>query len=113
MGSIDALSYKLHKTILDRSGSYIDSPKWLKNKQVTINPINKKYDKCFQYATTTGFEHNPERITKIKPFINKYDWNGIDFPSHEEDWNNFELKNKTIALNVSFIPYNTKQIRAA
>ena len=31
--------------------SYIDSPKWLKNKKSTINPKNNDY-KCFQYAVT-------------------------------------------------------------
>ena len=57
--------------------------------------------------------HNPEKITKIKPFIKNYDRNGIDFPSHKKDWNKFELNNKTIAVNMLFIPYNTKQIRPA
>lgn len=48
--------------------SYINSPKWLKNKNVTINPKNleKKY---FQYAVTMAVKHqyikyHPER-TKI------------------------------------------------
>ena len=45
--------------------------------------------------------------------MGKYDWNGIDFPSHKKDWNKFELNNNTIAFNVLFIPYNTKQIRPA
>ena len=35
--SIDLLHYNLHKISLNRSGSYIDSPKWLKNKKATIN----------------------------------------------------------------------------
>ena len=38
---------------------------------------------------------------------------GMKFPSHKKDWNNFEKNNKTIALNVLFVPYNTKQIRTA
>ena len=29
---VDLLYYRLHKITLDRGGSYIDSPKWLKNK---------------------------------------------------------------------------------
>ena len=33
-------------------GSYIYSPDWIKNKRATINPINKKNNKCFQYALT-------------------------------------------------------------
>ena len=55
----------------------------------------------------------PEEIYNIKTFINKYNWKGINFPSDKKDWNNFEKNNKSIALNVSFVPYNTKQIRPA
>ena len=36
--SVDALYYNLNKVSLSRGGSYIDSPKWLKNKETTINP---------------------------------------------------------------------------
>ena len=34
------------------SGSYIDSPDWIKNKKTTINPINKIDTKCFQCTVT-------------------------------------------------------------
>ena len=47
---VDLLYYKCHKINLHRGGSYIDSPDWLKNKKATINPINKRDNKCFQYA---------------------------------------------------------------
>ena len=64
--SDDALYYDLNKISLSRGGSYIDSPKWLKNKKATINPKNND-DKCFQYALTVALNHeqiknNPERI---------------------------------------------------
>ena len=39
--SVNSLCYKLHKTSLNRSGSYIDSPKQLKSQKATINPDNK------------------------------------------------------------------------
>ena len=42
-------------------------------------------------------------ISKIKPFINKYDWNGIKYPSKLDDWKTFQKNNSTIALNVSYI----------
>ena len=35
---VDLLHYHLHKISLNRAGSYIDSPKWLKTKGATINP---------------------------------------------------------------------------
>ena len=44
--SVDLLHYNLHKTSLNRSGSNIDSPKWLKIKKKTVNPENND-DKCF------------------------------------------------------------------
>ena len=59
-----------------------------KNKKATINPINKKDNKCFQYAATIALNHeqiekHPERIAKIKPFISKYIWEKINFPSEK------------------------------
>ena len=79
--SVDALYYNLNKVSLSRDGSYIDSPEWLKNKKATINPkIND--DKCFQYALTFALNYkqikdHPERKSKIKPFIGKYNWKEI------------------------------------
>ena len=37
----------------------------------------------------------------------------MEFPSHSKDWRKFEQNNKAIALNILFVTYNTKQIRAA
>ena len=63
-----------------RSGSCIDSPDWIKKKKETINPKNTD-DKCFQYAATVALnyeevESHPERISNIKPFLDKYNWKG-------------------------------------
>ena len=58
-------------------------------------------------------EKNPERISKLKHYINKYNWKGIDFRAGPKDWVNFEKNNKTIALNVLYIPCNTKTISVA
>ena len=75
--SIDLLYYHLQKIGLKRGGSYIDSPEWLKNKKATINPENND-DNCFQYALTVALNHqnigkkNPQKILKIKPFIDQY-----------------------------------------
>ena len=85
---VQLLYYKCHKIDLNRGGSYIDSLDWIKNKKATINSINKKDNKCFQYAVTVGLNYEEigkyaERITKIKPFINKYNWEGINFPSEK------------------------------
>ena len=69
--------------------------------------INKKDNKCFQYAITAalnfeGIGKHAEKITKIKPFINKYKWEGIKFPSEKDDWKKIEKSNVTIVLNVLY-----------
>ena len=115
--SIDLLYYRLHKISLNRSRSYIDSPEWLKNKEATINPKNSD-NKCFPYAVAVALNHeqikkNPERISNIKSFIDQYNWRKTYFLSHKSNWNEFEKNNKAIALNVSFVPYNTEQIKFA
>ena len=46
------------KQSLNNGGSYIDSPKWLKNKKATINPD----DKYFQYTVPVAL--NQEQIKK-------------------------------------------------
>ena len=54
---VNLLHYDLNKISLDRGGSHIDSPEWIKNKKATINPQNKTDDKCFQYALTVALNH--------------------------------------------------------
>ena len=103
--------YDLNKISISKGGSYIDSLKWLKDKKSTINPKNNDY-KCFQYAVTLALNldkinNHPERISKIKPFIEEYNWKDIDFPSTSKDWKEFELNNE-VALNILYVPHNTK-----
>ena len=45
---------------------------------------------------------DPQRITRIKPFINKYIWEEIHFPSGKDDWKKTEKNNVTIALNILY-----------
>ena len=78
---VSFLYYDFNKISLNRGGSYIDSPKCLKDKKSTINPINND-DKCFQYAVTLALNldiirKNPQRISKIKRFIDQYNWKDI------------------------------------
>ena len=86
-----------------------------KNKKATLNPINRKGNKCFQQAVTVVLNHekigeNHERITKTKSFINKYNWEEINFPSEKDDWKKFEKYNVTIALNILYAKKEKKYI---
>ena len=45
------LYYDFNKISISRGGSYIDYPKWLKDKKSSVKPKNNDH-KCFQYAVT-------------------------------------------------------------
>ena len=113
---VNFLYYDFNKTSINRGRSYIDSPKWLKDKKLTINPKNND-DKCFQYAVTLALnldkiKKDLQRVSKIKPFIEKYNWEDIDFLSTSKDWKKFECNNE-VALNILYVPCNTKKINIA
>ena len=45
---------------------------------------------------------DPQRVTKIKSFINKYNWEGISFLLEKDDGEKIEKINVTITLNVLY-----------
>ena len=59
-------------------------------KKATINPKNTD-DKCNNHYKATValnyevIELHPERVSNVKPFLNKYDWKGINHPSKIDD----------------------------
>ena len=112
---INDLYYDLNRITISKGGSYIESSKWLKDQKCMINQKNTD-NKCFQYATTLALNFNNsdkhhQRISKIKPFIDNYNWNDINFPAAKKDWNKFEVNNKNVALNILYVPFNTKKNR--
>ena len=85
------------------------SSEWLRSKKESIT----NEDNCFQNALNDSLDYqtiktHPERISKLKPYINKYKWKDIKFPSYKEDWKKFEQNNKEIALNMLFVTHNKK-----
>ena len=47
-------------------------------------------------------------MTKIKPFINRYYWEGINFPSEKDDFKKFQKANPRIALDVFYDKKDSK-----
>ena len=89
---INFFNYNFNKTSIYGGGSYINSPKWLQDKKSTVNPKNNDF-KCFQYAATLALNfdninNHPEKISKIRPFIDQYNWKDIDFPATSKDGKN-------------------------
>ena len=108
---VHLMYHKCHKVNPNHGGSYIDSPDQIKNRKATINPINK----CFQYVLIAVLNREEIKkdlqiITKIKLFINKYNWEEINFSSEKDDWKKFEKKYVIIALNVLYAKKEKKNV---
>ena len=82
---------------------------WFRSKKESI----ANGDNCFQNALNDALDYqriknDPQEESKIKSYINQYNWKDIRFPSDEEDWKKFEQNNKQIAMNILFVPHNKK-----
>ena len=91
--------------------SEINSLGWLKGKKEAI--INN--DNSFQNALDEALNYwsiktNPERISKLKPYINKYNWEGIKFPAWPKDWKN--LKEIIRKFHLMYYIYHAIQKRS-
>ena len=111
--SVALLSYHIHKKSLKKGNSYIKSLEWVASKKAIINPKNED-NRCFQYSIIVALHHkrfknHPERMSSIHHYFSyDYNWEGIEFPAGIKDWKRFEGNNKTIALNILFVPHNEK-----
>ena len=68
---------------------------WLRAKIEAIINDNTDNDNNFKDALDDALNYqtvkkNPERISKLKHYITKYDWEGIDFPAGSKEWQKFE-----------------------
>ena len=90
--------------------SELDSLGWLRGKKEAIingdNDFQNALDDALNYQT---IEKDPQRISKLKPYINKYNWEGINFPAGSKEWQKFE-KNNTIVLNILYVEQFTNKI---
>ena len=96
----------------------LNSSGWLRAEKEAIINNNNNNNNNFKDALDNALNYQnieilSARISKLKPYINKYNWEGIDFPAGPKEWIKFEKNNKTIALNVLYIPHNTKTISVA
>ena len=93
--SIMHLDIDFHQLQLTRGSSYIDLPAWIKMKKAIINPKNKEDEECFNWAVIVSLHHeeigrDPQRISNLEPYANRYNWNGLKFPVSVDQINKFE-----------------------
>ena len=61
---INYLYYDLNRITISKGGSYIESPKWLKDKKCCINQKNND-NKYFQYAATLALNINSIKLNPL------------------------------------------------
>ena len=83
--------------------SYIDLPVELRSRRKGLINIKNKHKKCFLQCHVRHInlsKEHPERITKSdKNFFEELNYDGIEFPVQEKDFNKIEVKND-ICINV-------------
>ena len=105
--SVQLIYYECHRGSFIDDGSYINSLDRITKTKTTINQKSID-DKCIPYTPTAPLnyeeiESHPERVSNIKPFINKHNWKEINYSSKIDDWKTFEKNNLTIALSILYI----------
>ena len=100
------LYIKFHRLALTRGNFYTESPEWIKTKKAVINP-QKKDEEGFKWAVIAAFHHDQikkdnQRISKLKPYENQYNWEGLEFPVSIKKIDKFEKNNPGIAVTVLF-----------
>ena len=88
------------------------SPDWIVNKEATITPKNERDNKCSQWATILGLNCNKSKEKDLKKIL-KLKRIDTDFPLYREDWENSEQNNTSVALNMLFELYDSKEIKLA
>ena len=87
------------------------SSEWLRSKKESLTDENNYFQNTLNDSLDyQKIKKDPQKISKLKPYINQYNWKGIKFLSDKEDWKKFEQNNKEIALNILFAPHNKKEI---
>ena len=101
------LDIDFHQLVLTRGSSHIELPEWIAKKKAVINPKNGD-EECFKWAVVAALHCeeisvNPERISKLRPFAEQYDWERLEFPMALNKISKFEKRNPEIAVNVLFV----------
>ena len=74
--------------------SELNSLGWLRGKKEAMINDNNSFQNALNEALNyQTIETHPERISKIMPYIDKYNWKGIEFPAGPKDW---KILNKII-----------------
>ena len=106
ISSVDNLYINIIKYEPLKGSSYIELPKELRNSSKGLINIQNKDNKCFLYCHIRYLNPQnkyPQRVKKSdKSFINKLNYNGIEFPVNINQYNKIEIQNN---ININVFAY--------
>ena len=103
----EVVKLEIHTTVHNatKGSSYIDLPKWIKDKKAIIN-IKNKDDKCFLWCILRYLhpkERDEERINDLKKYEFSLNTKGVTFPMNVKDITKFEKLNPQLPeINVFY-----------
>ena len=104
----EVIKLEIHTTEFNplKGSSYIDLPKWIKDKKAIIN-IKNKDDKCFLWCILRYLyprDRDQERINDLKKYEFSLNTKGITFPMQLKDITKFEKMNPDLpGINVFYL----------
>ena len=106
LNKIMHLYINFHRLTLTRGSSFFELLEWIKTKKAVINPQSKD-EECFKWAVIAALHHEEikkyhQRISKLRPYENQYNWGGLAIPVSIKKIDKFEKDNPGIAMNVLF-----------
>jgi len=85
--------------------TYIPTPEWLKLKQCLINVQNTDDSCCFMWAILSALypaTQNPHRVSHYRPYKDRLNVEGLEFPLPIKQIPLFEKNNPSISINVLY-----------
>ena len=101
VGGIDYLDVTI--SISRAGGCYAPIPEEVSNIQAAINPLNND-NRCFVWEAISALHHNeiPRNkgpISRLKPYLFKYNWSDLDYPTSYSSIKAWEVSNR-IRVNI-------------
>ena len=100
--NIEAITVTTYTQTPSRGSSWFEVPDELKNSRLTLINIKNNDNECFKWCLRyhqSDKEKNGDRVSVLNKIKDKYNWEGVNFPTGFNDIETFENNNK-VCVNV-------------
>ncbi|KAF4529360.1 hypothetical protein B566_EDAN017372 [Ephemera danica] len=110
LANIEKLQIRTSKNNPLRASSYLKLPDFISCRLAIINPYNVNDNECFKWSVCASLYKgpHPERTGNLLPYVERFDWTGVKFPSSLKDVRKFEINNPSVSINIFALSTNDK-----